>query len=161
MTKGLIKLSALLFLAFITGTANADSFLSPKDDHIIPLIYVEDMEYYNHKTTKAYTQKITDKLSLMPEITVTNNKDLADYILYPKLLQSQIEQINSANNRYNMSIAVELQTKNGNTVTREQKNRYIIIESAKNPQEIAKKLMQKLLEEALNDLSAEIKNSRI
>ena len=164
MVKTFLKLSVLLVLIFLTTPAKADSFLlpeinSPKQDHIIPLVYIENMEYYNHATTSAYTKKIAEQLSLEPKLIVTEDKNLADYLLKPKLVQSKIEPINSENSHYSMSVAIELWSKDGDLIEREQQNRYIIIESPQNPQKIAKKLMIKLLDATINNLILKIKNN--
>jgi hypothetical protein len=116
------------------------------------------MEYYNHTKTSAYTGKINEQLSLEPNIITTDNEELADFYLVPKLLLSKIERINSENSRYSMSVALELWAKGGVLINTERQNRYIIIENSQNPQEIAKKLLLKLLEDAVNNLSLKIKN---
>ena len=162
MVKTFLKLSVLLVLMFLTSPAKADSFLlseSNSEDHIIPLVYISDMEYYNHTTTAAYTPKIVEQLSLEPKLIITEDKDLADYILQPKLIQSKIALINSENSRYSMSVAVELKNKDGIIIKTEQQNRYIIIENTQNPQKIARKLIVKLLEKALGNIILTIKNS--
>jgi len=166
MVKAFLKLSVLLTLMFLASTVKADSFLlseleNSKEDHIIPLIYIDNMEYYNNKTTNAYTQKIAEQLSLEPKLIVTEDKSLADYFLKPKLIQSKIEPINSENSRYSMSVVVELWAKGGILIEKEQQNRYIIIEHSQNPQKIAKKLLNKLLEEAISNFILKIKNNQL
>jgi len=163
MIKRLIKLSALSVLALWLNTAKADSFFISKinEDHIIPLVYIQSMEYYNGTKTSSYTPKIAEQLSLEPEIVITEDEKLADYYLLPKLLLSKIERINSENSKYSMSIALELWSKGGILISTEHQNRYIIIENTQNPQEIAKKLLLKLLETAVNSLSAKIKNNQL
>lgn len=166
MVKTFLKLSVLLALMFLTSPAKADSFLLSEanqleQDHIIPLIYVENMEYYNQKTTSAYTKKITEQLSLEPKLIITEDKSMADYFLKPKLVQSKIEPINSENSRYSMSVAIELWSKDGDLIEKEQQNRYIIIESDQNPQMIAKKLLIKLLDATINNFILKIKNNQL
>ena len=166
MVKIFIKLSALITLMFLASGVRADSFLLSQaqileKDHIIPLVYVENMEYYNHKTTAIYTKKITEQLSLEPKLIITDDKNLADYYLKPKLTQSKMEPINSENSRYSMSVVIELWSKGGIMIDEEQQNRYIIIENSQNPQKIAQKLLYKLLEQATNSLILKIKNDHL
>lgn len=168
MIKKTIKLLALLLFVFTAQTVKAGSFfvsetnvLEKSSDHIIPLIYVEDLEYYNHTKTKAYTSLIIEQLTLSPDIIIAEDKDIADYILIPKVTQSRIEKINVTNSRYSMSVVVELWAKGGVRVHTEQQNRYIIINNTENPQEMAKKLLMKLLNEAIGNLSLKIKNNQL
>jgi hypothetical protein len=115
----------------------------------IPLIYIEDLEYYNQKTTSKYTLDITEQLSFEPRILITENKELADYILIPKLAKSSVDIIDEKNSRYSMSIIIEVTNLDGKKVIKEEKNRYIIIDNAEDMQSLAHKMIVKLLKEAL------------
>ncbi len=125
-------------------------------DSAIPLIYIKDIEFYNHKTSSLYTKKLSELLAFEPRVLVTENEELADYLLVPKLALSKIEPINAENSRYSMSVVVELQKKDGKLVDSEQQNRYIIIENSRDKQDIAQKLLAKLLEDAINALSGKL-----
>lgn len=127
-------------------------------DETIPLIYIQDIEFYNNTTSSAYKKKMAEKLSFNPKILVTDNKELADYYIVPKLLLSKSEKINDDNSRFSMSIIVELQRANGVVVHKEEKNRYIIITKQEDTQEIAQKLLIKLLEDALMSMSKQLNN---
>ena len=102
----------------------------------IPLIYIEDMEYYNQKTTSKYTLDITEQLSFEPRILITENKELADYILTPRLVKSSVDIIDEKNSRYSMSIIIEVANLEGEKVIREEKNRYIIIDNTEDMQSL-------------------------
>jgi len=171
MAKNILKLSVLVMLAFFSGIARADSFFvaslpdaqytRQNQDQIIPLIFIKDMEYYNRTTTAAYTSKIAEQLSLEPDVIITEDESMADYYLQPKLELSKIERINYESSRFSMSVAVELWAKGGVLIDSEHQNRYIIIKSDENPQEIAKKMLLKLLSEAINNIVLKIKNNQL
>lgn len=67
-----------------------------------------------------------------------------------------MEKIGQDNSRFSMSVAVELHKTNGIVVDSEQQNRYIIISHEQDTQEIAQKLMIKLLEDALDAMSGKL-----
>lgn len=125
-------------------------------DETIPLLYIEDLKYYNGKTSSSYTAKLAEKLAFEPRVLVTENKELADYILIPRLLLSKIEPLNQDNSRYSMSVVVEVRKNNGELVDSEQQNRYILINKKQDAQQTAHKLLQKLLEDALNNMSGKL-----
>lgn len=125
-------------------------------DNTIPLIYINDMEYYNKARSSQYTKLISEKISLEPRVLVTENKELSDYILQPKLILSKLEKINKENSKYSMSLVIEIQNMNGDIIISQQQNRYIIIDNKQDKQEIAHKLLTKLLEEALKSISTKI-----
>lgn len=170
MVRRLLKLSVFCLLLCLTDMAKADSFFvsevpveqqNIQDDHIIPLVYIKHMEYYNHTHTAAYTGKIAEMMSLEPKIIVTDNESMADYYLLPRLERSRIERINPESSRYSMSLSLELWSKGGILFDREEQNRYIIIENNADPQEIAQKLLIKLLQENIRNLSQKIKNNEL
>lgn len=171
MAKRLIKLSVLVVLTFLIGTARADSFFvaslpdiqytKQTQDKIIPLVYIKDMEYYNHTTTPIYTSKIAEKLSFESEIIITEDESLADYYLQPKLLQSKIERLNMDSSRFSMSVVVELWAKGGVLIDSERQNRYIIIENNEDNQAIAKKMLLKLMEKAIDNIVLKIKKNQL
>jgi hypothetical protein len=160
-------LSVICSLVLLTTAAKADSFLladksdiiNTSEEHIIPLVYIKELEFYNHKKTSAYTKRIADKLSLEPKIIITDNESMADFYIIPHLLQSKMEPMNQSVFRYNMSVKVEFWSKGGILIAGATQNRYIVIEDKENAQNIAKKLLIKLLDDSLEDLLYKIKNN--
>ncbi len=128
---------------------------------ITPLIYIKDIVYYNNTKSSIYTPKIAELVSLEPNILVSDNLELSDYILQPRMLMSKIEKIDDKNSRFSMSVAIDIKTQEGNTITSKQKNRYIIIDNSDNKQEIASKLLLKLIKECLKELSPTINNLKL
>lgn len=96
-------------------------------DSTIPLLYVDDIEYYNGSASSAFTGKITEKLAFEPRILVTETRELADYFLKPRLLLSKIEPVNAENSRYSMSVVVEL--RKATAVLSIRKNKIAILSS--------------------------------
>ena len=118
----------------------------------IPLIYVEDLEFYNQKTTSKYTQSIIEQLSFEPRILITENKTLSDFVLTPRLTKSTVDTIDEKNSRYSMSITIDVTNLEGKKVIMEEKNRYIIIDNNENMQSLANKMIAKLLYEAISSI---------
>ena len=70
----------------------------------IPLFYVYPLEFYTKKTTSDYTSRITEQLSFMPRILITDNKELADYYILPRLEKSSLDIIDE---KYTENLSVE------------------------------------------------------
>ena len=119
-------------------------------------VYIDDLEYHNHTTTKNYTKEIETQLSFKPNILVTTNKELADYYIKPKILKSSIDVINDNNSKFSMSVEVVLSNSNDESVLKAQKNRYVIIDNNDDTQILAQKMLLKLLKEALIDITDRI-----
>ena len=121
-------------------------------DDKIPLLYIKDLEFYTNKTTTNYTNTILEELSFVPRILVTDKEDLADFYIVPKMLQSSIDVIDDKNSRFSMSVKVEIRSPDNTLVQDVTKNRYIIIENTEDNQQMAQKMLNKLLKEALSSL---------
>ena len=164
MLKLFSILSVFCWFCFDTVTAKADSFLltaQVEQEQILPLIYVKDLEYYNHKKTTAYTKSIKDKLSLDPQFVITEDEISADFYILPKLVQSEMEPLNQDILRYSMSVKVELWSKGGILIDSTQQNHYIVIDKEDDAQKIAKDLLSKLLDGAIIELIYKIKNNQV
>ncbi|MBQ2884794.1 MAG: hypothetical protein IJE43_13620 [Alphaproteobacteria bacterium] len=125
---------------------------------ITSLVYINDVLYYNNTKSGVYTQKIAEYMSLEPNILVSDSLELADYIIQPRMTLSKIEKIDDKNSRFSMSVVVEVQTKDEKILHSKQKNRYIIIDNTENKQDVAGKLLLKLIKECLKELSLSINN---
>ncbi len=170
MVINLKRLSVFVALFLLLQVSKAGSFLlSEKSieyaqnsaEQIIPLIYIKNIEYFNHTQSAAYTPYITEYLTSEPSIVVTEDEELADYELIPKLLQSQTAPLNEDNFRYNMSVSVELRVRGGIKIASVEKNRYIIIKKEQDVQKISQQLLKRLLQEALSSLIRKIKNNQL
>lgn len=119
----------------------------------LPLFYINDLEFYTSKTTDNYKTAILEELSFVPRVLVTDTKDLADYFIVPKLTQSSIDVIDEKNSRYSMSVKIEIRDKDNKLVLEDTKNRYTIIDNKEDKQNLAKKMLTRLLKESLKSLS--------
>ena len=63
------------------------------------------------QTSKDYKTTILEELSFVPRVLVTDTKELADYIIAPKLTKSSIDVIDEKNSRYSMSVKIEIKNK--------------------------------------------------
>ena len=84
---------------------------------------------------------------------VTDTKELADYIIAPKLTKSSIDVIDEKNSRYSMSVKIEIKNKENKIILEDTKNRYLIIDNNDDKQALAKKMLTRLLKENIKSLS--------
>ena len=120
-----------------------------------PQIFIEKLTFYNGTSTDKYIQNMSDYLSFNPNIVIITDKSAADYTLKAGLVKSTIDAIDDKNSKYSMSIKLDLIDKYNKIVMSQNKNRYIIIENKDNKQEIADKLLKKLLKEAIDTMQKE------
>ncbi|MBE6463094.1 MAG: hypothetical protein E7005_04985 [Alphaproteobacteria bacterium] len=121
-----------------------------------PLIYIDDLEFYNNTKTPKYKDYIKEQLIFEPSILITEKKDLADFYLNPKVVKSSIDKIDEKNSKFSMAVELKINNSENKEVLKETKKRYIIIDNSLKNQEIAHKMLTKLLNEALASLKDKI-----
>lgn len=121
-----------------------------------PLIYIDDLEFYNNTKTPKYKDHIKEQLIFEPSILITEKKDLADFYLNPKVVKSSIDKIDEKNSKFSMAVELKINNSENKEILKETKKRYIIIDNSLKNQEIAHKMLIKLLNEALSSLKDKI-----
>ena len=121
-----------------------------------PLIYIDDLEFYNNTKTQKYKDYIKEQLIFEPSILITEKKDLADFYLNSKVVKSSIDKIDEKNSKFSMAVELKINNSENKEVLKETKKRYIIIDNSLKNQEIAHKMLTKLLNEALASLKDKI-----
>lgn len=121
-----------------------------------PLIYIDDLEFYNNTKTQKYKDYIKEQLIFEPSILITEKKDLADFYLNSKVVKSSIDKIDEKNSKFSMAVELKINNSENKEILKETKKRYIIIDNSLKNQEIAHKMLTKLLNEALASLKDKI-----
>lgn len=121
-----------------------------------PLIYIDDLEFYNNTKTPKYKDHIKEQLIFEPSILITEKKDLADFYLNSKVVKSSIDKIDEKNSKFSMAVELKINNSENKEILKETKKRYIIIDNSLKNQEIAHKMLIKLLNEALSSLKDKI-----
>ena len=120
------------------------------------MIYIDDLEFYNNTKTQKYKDYIKEQLIFEPSILITEKKDLADFYLNPKVVKSSIDKIDEKNSKFSMAVELKINNSENKEILKETKKRYIIIDNSLKNQEIAHKMLIKLLNEALSSLKDKI-----
>ncbi len=113
-------------------------------------VFIEKTKFFNGMTTNAYFDDLKNIVLQKQGITITTDKNAADYILKPEVLRAKVDPINNQTNRLQMVIALELYNTRKETSVTEHQNRFILFESKEDEQNVASSLMKKLFIQAGN-----------
>ncbi len=113
-------------------------------------VFIEKTKFFNGMTTNAYFEDLKEIILQKAGVTVTTDKNSADYILKPEVLRAKVDPINTQTNRLQMVISLELYNTRKETSVTEHQNRFILFESSKDEQSVASSLMKKLFTQAGN-----------
>lgn len=139
-------------------TAEADEAKSPKK-----LLYIAPVSFFNNTVSENHKQILKEIFGKNEAFYLTENKDTADYIISAKVMRAKVDPINSNTNRLQMVLSVGVEFTDSGASTVEHQNRFILFANGDNEQEVAAKLMRKLLtkagEQILNKVEADIRRS--
>lgn len=143
-------------VAQIADEVNAEVVLKPADENLA-LVYIADLTYYNGATSKKYASYLKTLLQNNPYFYLTEEKDLADYIISPKVLKAKIDTLDPSHKRLQMVIVLETTGLETSAVS-ESQNRFLLFSAEEDEQEIASRLIKKLLEQAAVNLARKIEH---
>ncbi len=131
-----------------TGTAkNPDGKIS---------LWVEPTEFYNNTSSDKFAEFIAKEFE-GGDIIISRQKENADYIIQSNVLRAKVDPVNSDTSRLQMIVAVELRDAEGNRISTQHQNRFVLFSAEEDEQEVAFRLMKKLFENACERILQKIK----
>ncbi len=134
-------------LVQIVEDVSKEVTLNPKDAENLALLYVSDLEYYNGSKSKKYADFLKEEIKENPYYYITDEKDLADYIMTPKLLKAKVDSLDATHKRLHMVLSLDVDGLEENVVNIFQ-NRFILFSNEDSEQSIASRLIKKLIIQA-------------
>ena len=96
------------------ATTSAPKEKAPSEDDYLEakasskgLIYISPTEFFNQTTSSKYSEILREMFVKSDYFYITDKKELADFVITPKVLRAKVDPINSETNRLQMVIAVE------------------------------------------------------
>lgn len=120
------------------------------------LIFVAPTEFFNNTISNKYSEILREMFVKSDYFYITDKKELADFIITPKVLRAKVDPINSETNRLQMVIAVEYLNTDKEEVETQHQNRFVLFNSTEDEQEVAAKLMKQLFEKAADQIITEL-----
>ena len=145
-------------VAQIVKDVDAGLTLKPQNMENLALVYIEPFEYFNGKTSLKYTAFLTEKMKDNAYYFLTEKKDLADYIITPKLLKAKPDTLDAEHKRLQMVVAFDI-TGLQDDITTVVQNRFLLYSAQENQNEIVARLLEKLIEAASAETARKIEVS--
>lgn len=137
-------------VAQIAEDVKKEITLNPKNAENLALVYVADLTYYNGATSKKHAAFLKKNIDQNPYYYITDKKDLADYVIQPKVLKAKTDLLDSTHKRLHMVLNLEISGLEDETVNVVQ-NRFVLFSTEENDQNVATRLLKKLLIQAGKD----------
>lgn len=127
------------------------------------LVYIAPTEFFNNTSSKAHAQVLRDIFGKNTLFYLTDKKELADYVVSSKVLRAKVDPINNTTNRLQMVVSVGAEFVDKGSSSIEHQNRFILFSADDDEQQVAGKLMNKLLGKAgetiLNKIEADARHN--
>lgn len=120
-------------------------------------LWIEPTEFYNNTSSDKFAEIIAKEFE-GGNIAIAKQKENTDYIIQSNVLRAKVDPINSDTSRLQMIVAVELKDADGNRISTEHQNRFVLFSAEEDEQEVAFRLMKKLFENACERISQKIKD---
>ncbi|MBR6408675.1 MAG: hypothetical protein IKS23_00335 [Alphaproteobacteria bacterium] len=139
----------------IVQNVNEEIKVSPKNVEELALVYVDDLVYYNGSKSKKYANILKQKIENNSYYYLTEEKELADYVITPKILKAKVDLLDKDHKRLQVVLVLEVSgiTQDILPVTQ---NRFLLFSAQESEQHIADRLIKKLLEAASSEAVRQI-----
>lgn len=130
----------------------------PNDPENLALVHIKKLQYYNGSETSRFSTILQDKLKDNPYFYLTQEADLADYVLTPKVMKAKVDLLDAGHKRLQMVVSIEISGLEKDAVD-EYQNRFVLFGAEENEQQIASRLIRKLLENACDGVRRKIEHN--
>lgn len=124
-------------------------------------VYVGPVEFNNNTHSAKPSQVLKDMFADTAGYQLVDSPAAAGYVFLPKVLKAKIDSLNSQTKRIQMVVSLELQVQNSSVSFSEHQNRFVLFESGEKEQEIAQKLLHKLLRKAGRALFEKVEQAEV
>lgn len=121
--------------------------IKPDNPENLALVCVKNLEYFNGKRSVKYANLLKKHIDGNPYFYLTEDEQVADYVITPKVLKAKVDSLDAANKRLHMALVLEISGLEKEIVS-EYQNRFVLFGAEENEQKTAARLISKLIEQA-------------
>lgn len=114
------------------------------------LVFITPLRFWNGAQTNSYRNLLQESLAGGDYFYITDEETMADFTVEPYVETAHIEHVDAQNRKMQVSLTLNIRATNNQyfePIT-EQQNHFILFAEAKDEQQVANTLIQKLLERA-------------
>ena len=122
------------------------------------LVYIENMKFWDDTDTNHYTDFLKEKFSHSDYYFVTDDKNLADFVIEPALTRAEVDKIDDTNHKMQMVVVLQTTAQHNADFKplKQEQNHFVLFAADKDEQQMADNLIMKLLTRAAADANGKI-----
>lgn len=141
----------------IVEEVNQEVKIKPNNPESLALVHVKQLEYFNGSKSVKYSNALKKHIDDNPYFYLTEDSEVADYVVTPKVLKVKVDSLDASNKRLHMALVLEI-TGLEKEIVSEYQNRFVLFGAEENEQKIASRLISKLIEQASDGLVRKIEH---
>lgn len=134
-------------VAEIANEIKQETIIKPENPEKLALLHISALEYYNGAKSIKYTEPLKQLFSGNPYFYLTEDAEIADYIVRPKVLKAKVDKLDAGHKRLQMVVTLEISGLEKDVVN-EYQNRFVLFGAEEDEQKTASRLLKKLLDNA-------------
>lgn len=131
----------------IVETVKNEVSIKPENPESLALVHVKNLEYFNGTKSVKYANMLKKHIEDNPYFYLTEDAEIADYVITPKVLTVKVDALDAGNKRLHMALVLEIDGLEKEIVS-EYQNRFVLFGAEEDNQKIASRLISKLIEQA-------------
>ncbi len=134
-------------VAAVAEEVNEEVAITPQNPESLALLHISPLEYYNGAKSAKYAKILEEQFADNPYFYLTEDAEIADYVIVPKLLKAKVDKLDAGHKRLQMVVLLEISGLKDEIVN-EYQNRFVLFGAEEDEQQTASRLLEKLLENA-------------
>ena len=126
-----------------------------------PLVFVAPTVFYNGANSENHSKLLRHYLADNEKFYLTNEQEIADFIIYPKVKKAMMDESRDGIKRLQMQIQFMLVSSDGEMVAKDEQSRAIICDENKTEQQNAQELLKKMFAKSAKRIAAEIEKIKL
>jgi len=142
----------------VVKKVNDTTTFKPQNLNEKKLLYVRKMLFWNGNETGHYSEFINGLFSNSEYFYVTDDENIADFVVTPRLTKSEVDEIDLKNHKMEMTVELEVisPTDKNFLPLIDKQSHFILFANDKDEQKIADDLLRKLLAKGVKDTGKKI-----
>ena len=146
------------FVEQIVENAEQEIALMPDNLNELALLYIEDLTFFDGTKSAKQSQILKKLYADNPYFYLTEDAEIADYVIHPKVLTAKVDKTDENQNRLHMVVMLEVEGLTAEPSV-EYQNRYVVFDNNEDKQDVAARMLDKLIELAGRSLLEKIEDN--
>lgn len=134
-------------VAQIVEDVKKEVSIKPNNPENLALVHVKNLEYFNGTKSVKYANLLKKYIENNPYFYLTEDIEIADYVITPKVLKAKVDALDAGNKRLHMALVLEVAGLEKEIIS-EYQNRFVLFGVEEDNQNTASRLLSKLIEQA-------------